>query len=94
MADQLNRGHIDHGLHPQSHLTLEAMGRLTIQGQTSAIEIRVIESRITELQDRLRILEQERDAMRRVLLRLVMYNATGRNPDNQHSNASQPESEP
>ena len=94
VAHQLGRSHIDNGLHPQSRLILEAQGRLTMQGQTSATEIRVIESRITELQDRLRILEQERDAMRRVLPRMVMYSATGRNPDNQHSNASQPESEP
>ena len=94
MAEQLARGHIDHGLHPQSRLILEVQARLMMKGQSSATEIRIIESRMTELQERLRRLEEERDAMRRVLLRLTVYNATGRNPDNQHSNSSQPESEP
>ena len=94
MEDQLARGNIEAGLHPRSQLILEVQGRLMLMGQASATQIRAIESQLTALGDRLRVLEQERDELRRVLLILTVYNATGANPDNQRSNASQPDSEP
>ena len=94
MADQLARGHIEPGLHPRSQLILEVQGRLNLVDRTSADEIRAIESQLTALRDRLRVLEQGRVEMCRVLLRLSVYNATGTNHDSQRSNLSQPESEP
>ena len=94
VEDQLARGNIEAGLHPRSRLILEVQGRLMSVGLESAAQIPAIESLLTVLGDRLRGLEQERDELRRVLLILTEYSATGTNPENQRSDASQPDAEP
>ena len=93
VVDELVRGHIVEGVHPRSRLIIEAQARLMCNAQTNAADIQALQDQVAELENRIRILEQRRQEMRTILLRLAFYNAGGHDAS-QRSNSSQPESEP
>ena len=80
-------------LHPQSRLVMDAIERLMQDIETNEEESEALEAQVTELQDRIVILEQRRHQMRNTLFRLALYNARGGQDANQRRNSSQPESE-
>ena len=95
VARELIRGQTVQGLHPRSRLVTEAIERLMLNMETDEGDIEALEDQVTELENRIGILEQWRHQMRTTLLfNLALYNSRGGQDANQRRNSSQPESEP
>ena len=60
VVDELMLGHIDPGVHPRSRLLRKAQARLMMQGQLRAAEIQALQDQMTDLQFRLRVVDNRR----------------------------------
>ena len=95
MENEIVVGRMVEVLHPQSRLVMDAIERLMQDIETNEEESEALEAQVTELQDRIVILEQRRHQMRTTLLfNLALYNSRGGQDANKRRNSSQPESEP
>ena len=72
VAEQLVRGHIVDGVHPRSHLIMEAQARLMLNAQSNAADIQALQDQVAELQNRIRWLEQRRHEIRTMMLGLAL----------------------
>ena len=92
VVGELVRGRSVEGLHPRSPLIIQAQARLASNAQTSGSGALASRDEVTELENRIRLLEHQRDEMRTIILTLQIQGASGHDA-NQQNNSSWPESE-
>ena len=83
-------GHIDPGVHPRSRLLRKAQARLMMQGQLRAAEIQALQDQMTDLQFRLRVVDNRRREEIAALMALLEHGSAASTT----SRGDEPESEP
>ena len=93
VADELSRGSIDHGVHPQSRLVDETMERLLLSQEATVSETAHLQAQMTELAFTLRCLERLSNGRSQTLRKLMEHKARGNTAD-LRGDGSQAEAEP